>query len=175
MRKGEPSRVVDRKVALFLAESATRELLMVMRNLRQKASAGRIHNRYTGAGRASALSYRLDCGRCNFPTRPRLEFLKGLTKSRAALRDTGASQKVSIRSTTRLAGRKWFVSIYRGKHRDIPIIRVLTSIQPRRCSINATTSNILNCIVLNSFDHRVFAILHVIKLKIPTSVGTYIT
>jgi hypothetical protein len=49
------------------ARFAARELLVVMRNLRVRRSAGSIHNR--SADRASALLYRLDCGRWMVETR----------------------------------------------------------------------------------------------------------
>lgn len=51
--------VVDGRMRF--ARFAARELLVVMRNLRLRKSAGSIHNR--SADRASALSYKVDCGR----------------------------------------------------------------------------------------------------------------
>jgi hypothetical protein len=59
--------VADADGRMRFARFAAKELLVVMRNLRVRRSAGSIHNR--SADRASALLYRLDGGRWMVGTR----------------------------------------------------------------------------------------------------------
>jgi hypothetical protein len=63
----EGESVADADGRMRFARFAAKELLVVMRNLRVRRSAGSIHNR--SADRASALLYRLDGGRWMVGTR----------------------------------------------------------------------------------------------------------